>query len=113
MIVVFCELGGSRLLGKAREIADTTGDKLVALTSEKSEERQQKLIHLGADEVIGCAIDNLSDWIPVISGILESVSDVKMIVFPSNSTANILMGLLYSGSKRRFSPFWMEPKLST
>jgi hypothetical protein len=105
MIVVFCELGGSKLLGKGRELADATGDKLVALTSERSDEKQQNLIYLGADEVISCAIDNLSDWTPVISGILDPESNVKMIVFPSNSSANILMGLLYSGVKGKISTF--------
>jgi electron transfer flavoprotein alpha subunit len=105
MIVVFCELGGSRLLGKAREIADATGDKLVALSFERSEEIQQNLIHLGADEVISFAAENVGDWVPVISEIVRSESNVKMVVFPSNLSANILMGLVYSNVKPEISSF--------
>ncbi|HXQ91825.1 MAG TPA: hypothetical protein VN739_02380 [Nitrososphaerales archaeon] len=103
MIIVFCELGGSRLLGKARELADATGDKVVALCSEKSEESQQRLIYLGADEVVSFAAENMGDWVPVISEIIRSESNVKMAIFPSNSSSNILIGLLYAIVKAKIS----------
>jgi hypothetical protein len=105
MIVVFCDLGGSKLLGKARELADTTGQKVAVLCSERSEEKKQNLIYLGADEVISCTIEKLSDWIPIITEIVESESNVEVVFFPSNSSANILMGLLHSNIKAKISFF--------
>ncbi len=70
-----------------------------------SEDLQLRLIHLGADEVVSCSIENSSDWILVISEVIRSESNVRMVIFPSNSSANILMGILYSSVKVKISSF--------
>ena len=76
MIIVFCELGGEGLLGKAREIADSAGSKVLALISEESVD-PQRLIHLGADEVLKSSVNEMSDWIEIISDLITSENKLK------------------------------------
>lgn len=68
-IAVFSELGGEGLLGKARELADETGDKVLALCSTRDSDQQQRLIHLGADEVVVCPVSSLGHWLPLFRNI--------------------------------------------
>ncbi len=95
MIVVFCDFGGHILLGKAREIADETGERVAALTSSGDSENTQKLIYLGADEVLVSPAAVLGDWIPTISKYISSEPNVKVVIFPSGIISNALMGMVY------------------
>jgi hypothetical protein len=100
LIVVFCELDGEALLGKAREIADSSGDRVVALVAKDSVD-PQKLIYLGADEVLNVGVNEMSDWIEMISDMIRDESKLKLVIFPSNIISNVIMGAVYSraGSK--------------
>ena len=100
MIIVFCELGGEGLLGKAREIADSAGSKVLALISEESVD-PQRLIHLGADEVLKSSVNEMSDWIEIISDLITNENKLKMALFPSNVISNIIMGAVYSHVRSR------------
>ncbi len=105
---MFSELGGDGLLGKARELADETGDRVLALTSAKESEKQQKLIHLGADEVLVCPVKDLGDWVPIISKYATSDDGLKTVIFPSGNSSNSLMGMIYGVISERISPYFED-----
>jgi hypothetical protein len=94
MIGVFCEEGGHLLLGKAREIADDLGDRVLAFATDGDSESLQKLIYLGADEVLSVSLTRSIQWAPVISHYLSTERSVRMMIFPSNPNSNALMGLI-------------------
>lgn len=98
MIIVFCELGGESLLGKAREISGSTGDRVLALVGGDSIE-PQRLISLGADEVGKANVSELGDWIELISDMVKGTSKPKLVIFPSNVISNVIMGAVYSRSR--------------
>ncbi len=100
MIIVFCELDGEALLGKAREIADSAGDRVLALVSEDSVD-PQRLIYLGADEVLKSTVNEPSDWIEIISDLITNEKKVKVVLFPSNVTSNVIMGAVYSHARSK------------
>jgi hypothetical protein len=104
-IAVFCELNGQSVLGKARELADETGDRVSAFCSLKDSEQQKKLIYLGADEVVVCPIVNWGEWVSIISQYLITHKDVKVILFPSSLLSNALMGAIYGEVISQISPF--------
>ena len=112
-IAVFSELGGEGLLGKARELADETGDRVVSLCSTRDSDQQQRLIHLGADEVTVCSVSSLGDWIAVISQYIVSLDSVQMLIFPSTPVSNVLMGMVYGEISSRISPFVEAAELLT
>lgn len=100
MIDVFCEFGGENALGKAREIADSIGDRVRAVVSLRSID-PQRLVQLGADEVLTCeGVTKTGEWVRVLSSI---VSDSKFVIFASNNVSNMIMGALYYAAKDRVS----------
>ena len=103
--MVFCEWGGQFLLGKAREIADEVGDRVVAVCSAKDSALPQKLIYLGADEVVVCTVTSSSDWVSTLAKFLGSERGVKLMIFPSAQIPNALMGMLYGSMKEEIGPF--------
>lgn len=103
MIAVFCDLGGYNILGKAREIADESGDRVIALGSSDDPEFQQKLIYLGADEVVQCQADGFDKWAPIISEFIRSHPDLHMVIFPSSISSNVMMGVIYWEMSERIS----------
>jgi hypothetical protein len=104
-IAVFSDLGGEGLLGKARELADESGDRVVALCSSRDSDQQQRLIYLGADEVVVCHIGSLGDWMAVISQYITSQQGVRLMIFPSTPVSNVLMGMVYGEISSRISPY--------
>ena len=112
-IAVFCELGGQSLLGKARELADETGDRVSALCSLKDSDQQKKLIYLGADEVVVCPVVQWSDWVPVILQYVVTQEGVRMLLFLSSPSTNLLMGAIYGSMVSRISPFVESADLIT
>jgi hypothetical protein len=104
-IAVICNWSGHLLLGKAREIADEVGERVVAISSSNDEESNQKLIYLGADEVLVCNAKNLTDWVSVVSRYVASESKVKMVLFPSDLESSIVMGAVYGTLQQRISPY--------
>jgi hypothetical protein len=102
--VVFCELGGEGLLGKAREIADSVGDRVLALIAEDSID-PQRLIYLGADEVLKVAISNEGDWIETVCDIVRNEHETRLVIFPSNIIANVIMGAAYCRVKDKVGSF--------
>src|SRR5579871_5227014 len=103
-IFVFTELGGADVLGKARELADASGDRVVAFTSKISPEDTQRLIYLGADEVLTCEIHSWNEWASLIRDQIEADANSKIILFPSNISCNVLMGEIYSRGAGKFAP---------
>ena len=108
--MVFCELGGEGLLGKAREIADSIGDRVLALIAEDSVD-PERLIHLGADEVLKCSVNDLGDWIEIISDLIRNENKLKLVIFPSNIISNAIMGASYSGARSKIGYYLDEADL--
>ena len=94
MILVFCEFGGKKLLGKARELADLTASRVLALAGEK-ETDTQNLISLGADEVFTCFADGISEWVDLISDLVRKTSGLRIAIFPSNRICDSIMAGVY------------------
>ena len=107
MIIALCEFGGERLLGKARELADASGDRVLGLvSSDSSREVDQKLIGFGADEVLICNTRQDSDWVGIIVSLVKKLEgQVKVVMFSSNLESNSIMGAIYSTSKDLFGNF--------
>ncbi|MFI5420013.1 MAG: hypothetical protein ACHQ1H_03510 [Nitrososphaerales archaeon] len=104
-IFVLGNYGGKNLLGKARELGDAWGDKVVAFTFKDSREEMEEMIHLGADEVLHSEIDDIRD---IVSTVFEQVrldSSSKVVLFPSTTFSNGIMGMLYTRGKELFSLF--------
>ncbi len=91
--MAFCELGGDVLLGKARELADSVGDRVLALIETESTD-PQRLISLGADEVLKADIEAPGEWVAVFSDLIES-EKVRAVIFPSNDVSNVIAGAVY------------------
>ena len=104
MIAVFCGLGGHALLGKAREIADETGERVAAFASIGSE-NTQKLIYLGADEVLVSPVTSMGEWVPTISKYISSEASLKVVIFPSGIFSNALMGMIYATIPEKISVY--------
>jgi hypothetical protein len=111
LIIVFCEFGGESLLGKAREIADSAGDRVLALISEDSID-PQRLIYLGADEVLRSKVGEQGNWIQVISDLISNESKVRMTLFPSGVTSNVIMGAVYSRARGKIGCYLDEADLA-
>ncbi len=106
MIIVYCKFGGEGLLGKAREIADSTGDRILALTEKESID-PQKLIRLGADEVLQADVDSPSEWVLIISDLVQK-DKIRAVLFPSNIVSNIIAGAIYSRVREKTEIFLEE-----
>ena len=104
MIGVFCEFGGWVLLGKARELADLSGEKVIAVASESRD--SQKLISLGADEVLATKAEALSEWVTALSGFAkENSGSLKVLILPAGLEGDIVAGWLFASSPNSFSSF--------
>ena len=104
MIIVFAELGGEKLLGKARELGDSSALRVVAVCSAASK-KSKKLISLGADEVVTHTASTVGEWAEVFSSMLRGDSKIKYILFSSNLIANMILGSVYAKSKERIGSF--------
>ena len=109
MIVVFCEFGGKILLSKAREIADSSGDRVWAVVAKGSNDPQE-LIYLGADQVSVCNVNGLNDWIGIIADFVIE-NDPKCVIFPSDILSNMIMGAVYSSARDHISSYLDEANL--
>jgi electron transfer flavoprotein alpha subunit len=96
MILVFAEAGGERLLGKARELADSIGTIVLAVCSGEKEEKPQKLICFGADEVIRFNATSVLDWSRACTHLVRNRRDLRLFLFPANSFGNAIMGSTYA-----------------
>lgn len=108
MIVVFAEFGGERQLGKAREIADSLGVKVIAVCSAESgtETFTQRLISLGADGVIKFNHPkNVFEWSEVLSSILNGQTRVRLLLATSGLFTDAILGRVYALSKDRVESF--------
>jgi hypothetical protein len=104
-IFVLGNYGGKNLLGKVRELGDAWGDKVVAFTFKDSREEMEEMIHLGADEVLHSEIDDIRDIVLTVFEQVRSDSSSKIVLFPSTTFSNAIMGMLYSRGKELFSLF--------
>jgi hypothetical protein len=103
MIVVFAELGGEKLLGKAREIADSVGDRVVALCA--SDADAQKLIYLGADEVQRAEVEEPGEWVSVISELFQNEPRIRSLIFPFNVVTSVIAGAVYARERKSIESF--------
>lgn len=110
MIVVFCQNGGEKLLGKARELADASGDRVLALL-QKDETDAQSLIYLGADEVLTSSANGVLSWTNSIIELVKSDSKIQSIIFPSNLFCNAIMGGVYASLSERVGTFYDNAEL--
>lgn len=93
IIGVLADLGGERLLGKAREIADSQGYGVLAICPENKKSDANRLIGLGADEVQICQASDTADWIGVLSDLIKARSaELRILLLPSNILANFILG---------------------
>ncbi len=94
LIVVFAEEGGIKLLGKAREIADSSGYRVLAVCSRSRKQESKNFAHLGADEVLICNASSTGQWTQIFSRLLRESKEIKFLLFPSNTTGNLILGYL-------------------
>ena len=81
-----------------REIADSSGDRVLALVAEDSIDPQQ-LIYFGADEVLHSSVNEVGDWIEIISDLVRTENKLRLVMFPSNIISNVIMGAVYSRAR--------------
>lgn len=109
LIGVLCQFDGTRALGKARELAESLGQRVVALTSEsgKSPEFTTKLIRLGADEVISCVdASSVFDWSEIISELIKDENrGIDLILGVSGILTDAIFGRAYALSKASVGAF--------
>jgi hypothetical protein len=103
LIVVFAELSGEKLLGKAREIADSVGDRVLALCSVEAD--AQKLIYVGADEVQRVEVEEPGDWVSIISDLFQNEPGIRSIIFPFNVVTSAIAGALYARERKSIESF--------
>ena len=104
MILVFCVFGGQKLLGKARELADVSGSRVIALVR-RDEPNTQSLISLGADEVLTSSADGISEWVEVIADLVNKSSGLQRVMFPSNRLCDAIMGGVYFECKEKIGAY--------
>ncbi len=96
MIIVFADLGGEKLLGRAREIADSLGDKVLAVCKDDAPLRSQRLISLGADEVVSIDAKTVDDWSKVLASLIRTENETRFVFLPSNLIGNAILGATYA-----------------
>lgn len=92
IVVVLADFGGERLLGKAREIADSLGYRVLALSENSRKKDASRLIALGADEVEAYNVNFASDWVASISELAKKRTDLRIILLPSHIVGNYVAG---------------------
>jgi hypothetical protein len=95
MILVFAELGGDRLLGKAREIADSLGIRVLAICY-VDVARANRLVSLGADEVISYNAKNVYEWSRVLSYLIRNTKEIRFVFLPATLLGNAILGFTYA-----------------
>jgi electron transfer flavoprotein alpha subunit len=105
--LVLAEFDGEKLLGKAREIADSMGFRVLALcSSERGADFAQKLISLGADEVI--SYSNLTDvfeWSKAVSSLLNANREIRFVFAISGIINDAILGRVYASLSNRVNSF--------
>ena len=74
------------LLGKARELADALGEKVVAIFLGKNiKDQAQSLIAAGADKVLVCDDDHLQTYLtePYTEAITQIIKEFKPSILPA------------------------------
>jgi len=99
--VLLAESGGERLLGKAREIANSLGCRVVAVCSEKRKNASDKFVQLGADEVITYGIDAINLWARGLAQLIDEANEARFVILPSNIPGNIVFGILATLQEKR------------
>jgi hypothetical protein len=96
LIAVFAELGGSKILGKARELADRTGQRVIAFCSKAKRDTALKLIALGADRVVICDANSTREWAFFLASQVEEGNEEssRLILLPSSDFGNVILGRL-------------------
>jgi hypothetical protein len=107
MIVVYCDNRGYVLLGKAREIADETGDRVCAITDEQAARSSDELIALGADEVVNFRLSK-GGWVAAISSFVTKEPGIRMILFPSGEKSSCIMGAVYAMISEKVSGLFVD-----
>jgi hypothetical protein len=107
LIVVFAELGGEKLLGRARELADSLGLRVLAVCSDSHDAVfSQHLILLGADEVIKYrGTKSVFDWANVLSSLLREKGQVSFLFGMSGLYTDAIFGRTYALDKERIGTF--------
>ncbi len=80
---------------------------MVALVSGDSID-PQRLIYLGADEVLRSNINEAGDWIEMISDLVRSANKLRLVIFPSNIISNVIMGAVYSRTRDKIAYYLDE-----
>lgn len=111
MVAVFCEDGGHVLLGKAREVADEIGDRVIALTLRNGAKSPDELISLGADEVVEFQFPETEGWSSGLSEFIKSESSLNLIVFPLSANSSLLMGSISAGATDRISVYLEDAQI--
>ena len=70
-----------------------------------SDSDPQRLIQLGADEVIRADVGTPSDWISIISDLIETEKRVRLLIFPSNIISNVISGAVYYREMKHVGAF--------
>jgi electron transfer flavoprotein alpha subunit len=106
--VVFAEFGGEKLLGKAREVADSLGLRVLAVCSSEhgTDEFAQRLISLGADEVMKYRSPaNVFEWSEALSSLLKSQVQTKFLFAARGLITDAILGRFYALSKDQIASF--------
>ncbi len=105
--MVFSELGGEKLLGKARELADSFGLRVLAVCSDSHDaDFSQRLISLGADEVIKYKNAKTAfDWVNILSSLLREKRQVSFLFGMSGLYTDAILGRMYAFEKERIGAF--------
>lgn len=104
MILVFTEFNGERVLGKARELAEALGRKVVAISA-GDHDSAQKLVHLGADEVLlHSNPESVFDWTEILSSFLNEKTP-SFLLGGSGILTDSIFGRVYAISKAKVGAF--------
>jgi hypothetical protein len=108
LLVVFAEFGGERLLGKARELADSLGLRVLAICSSETgtDEFCNKVIALGADEVTKYRNPStIFEWSEALSALLKSQKQIRFLLANSGVFSDTILGRVYEFAKDRIGSF--------
>jgi electron transfer flavoprotein alpha subunit len=82
------------MLGKAREIADSLGYRVLALSETSRKAEANRMIALGADEVENYNVKSVADWASAIAELAKKKNDLRLILLPSHILGNYIAGAL-------------------
>jgi hypothetical protein len=104
MIIVFCELEGHRLLGKARELADAAGHKVIGTCSNTNGNLASRLVAMGADEVVTTDADDTREWSAFFADLISKsyVGQSGFLLLPSNIFSDLVIGEMSRNNSPNF-----------